>query len=182
MLSKMKIKIIVVSVVIFFNFLINSFGQDTIRYEQILDKALSNNLFSKSGLLNIDLTKGEYYKTNNFFPKLPELDFNYETDKFYTNDGSKLFNVTLSQEIEIAGQFSRRNDISNYRIKQSEFEYKSRNYEITYAIKLILSNVIFLQSKLQIANEVNEINKELLFNSDKRLKAGDISELETIAF
>ena len=178
MLSKMKIKIIVVSVVIFFNFLINSFGQDTIRYEQILDKALSNNLFSKSGLLNIDLTKGEYYKTNNFFPKLPELDFNYETDKFYTNDGSKLFNVTLSQEIEIAGQFSRRNDISNYRIKQSEFEYKSRNYEITYAIKLILSNVIFLQSKLQIANEVNEINKELLFNSDKRLKAGDISELE----
>ena len=174
----MNMKIIVISVVIFFNLFVNSFAQDTIRYEQLLDKALSDNLYVKNELLNIDLAKGEYFKTNNFFPNLPELDFSYESDKFYNNNGSKLFNMTLSQEFEIAGQFSKRNDISKYRIKQSEFEYKTKNYEITYAIKSMLNNVIALQSKLQIANEVNEINQELLNNSDRRLKAGDISELE----
>lgn len=178
MLSKMMIKIKIFSIVLLSFFWMNSYAQDTISYDRVLEEALKKNLFINNELLNIDLAKGEYYKTNNFFPKLPELDFGYETDKFYTNDGSKLFNLTLSQEIEIAGQFSKRNDISNYRIRKSESEYKSRNYEITYEIKSILNNLITLQLKLQIAKEVNKINEELLYNSEKRLKAGDISELE----
>jgi len=174
----MKIKLTVISALIFCNFITNSFAQDTIRYEKILDDALTNNMILKNELLNIDIAKGEYYKTNNFFPKLPELDFEYETDKFYTNNGNNLFNITLSQEIEIAGQFSRRNDISNYRIKKSESEYKVRKNEIVFAVKSILNNVITNQLKLQIAREVYDINKDLLYNSDKRLIAGDISELD----
>lgn len=174
----MKIKIIIISIFIFCNLIANSFAQDTIRYERVLDEALNNNLILKNELLNIDIAKGEYYKTNNFFPKLPELDFVYETDKFYTNNGNKLFNLTLSQEIEIAGQFSRRNDISNYRIKKSESEYKARNNEIVFALKSILNNVITNQLKLQITQELYNINKELSYNSDKRFKAGDISELD----
>ena len=54
----MNMKIIVISVVIFFNLFVNSFAQDTIRYEQLLDKALSDNLYLKNELLNIDLAKG----------------------------------------------------------------------------------------------------------------------------
>lgn len=174
----MQTKIKILSVVYLFIGILNSNAQDTLSYDRVLNEALSKNLFIKNELLNIDIAKGEYYRTNNFFPKFPELDLEYESDKFYTNDGSKLFNLTLSQEIEIAGQFSKRNDISNYRIKKSESEYKARNYEIAYDIKSKLNSLINLQLKLQIANEVNKINEELLYNSDRRLKAGDISELD----
>lgn len=174
----MDMKIKIFSIIFSSLCVLNSYSQDTLSYDRVLNDALKKNLFIKNELLNIDLAKGEYYKTNNFFPKLPELDFEYETDKFYSNKGNKLFNLTFSQEVEIAGQFSLRNDISNYRIKKSEYEYKSKYYEVTFAIKSILNNIIAFQLKLQIANEVYNINKELLFNSDRRLKAGDISELD----
>ncbi len=174
----MQTKIKLLSVIYFFICILNSNAQDTLSYDRVLNEALSKNLFIKNEQLNIDIAKGEYHRTNNFFPKLPEIDLEYESDKFNTNDGSKLFNLTFSQEIEIAGQFSKRNDISNYRIRKSESEFKTRNYEILFAIRSILNNVITLQLKLQIANEVLKINEELLFNSDRRLKAGDISELE----
>ncbi|MDQ3019018.1 MAG: TolC family protein [Bacteroidota bacterium] len=174
----MKIKTKIFSIVILCLYVLNSNAQDTLSYDRVLDEALSKNLFLKKELLNIDIAKGEYYKTNNFFPKLPEIDVEYETDKYFTDNGSKLFNLMLTQEIEIAGQFSRRNDVSNYRIKKSESEYKARNYEVVYAIKSILNNIITLELKLQIATEVQKINEELLLNSDRRFKAGDISELD----
>lgn len=174
----MKIKInIFLTVLIIFG-VMDSYAQDTLRYNVVLDEALEKNLFLKNESLNIDLAKGEFYRSNNFFPKFPELDFEYETDRFYEDKGNKLFSLTLSQEIEIAGQFSTRNDISNFRVKQSEFEYKARNYEITFAIRSLLNNVITLQLKLQIVNEIHQINEELLFSSERRLKAGDISELD----
>ncbi len=178
MLSKMKFKIKIFSGVFLFLFVLNSNAQDTLSYSKLLGEALNKKLFLKNELLNIDIARGEYYKTNNFFPKFPEADVEYETDRFYSNKGNKLFNLTFSQEVEIAGQFSLRNDISNYRIKKSEFEYQTKNYEVTYSIKSILNNIITLQLKLQIADEVHKINEELLFNSDRRLKASDISELD----
>jgi len=174
----MKIKINIFLTVLIIFCVMDSNAQDTLRYSIVLDRALEKNLFLKNELLNIDLAKGEFYRSNNFFPKFPELDFEYETDRFYDNKGNKLFSLTLSQEIEIAGQFSRRNDISNYRLKQSEFEYKARNYEIEFAIKSLLNIVTTLQLKLQIANEVHKINEELLLISERRLRAGDISELD----
>ena len=174
----MKIKMnILLTVLIIFG-VMDSYAQDTLRYNVVLDEALRKNFFIKNELLNIDLAKGEFYRSNNFFPKFPELDFEYETDRFYEDKGNKLFSLTLSQEIEIAGQFSTRNDISNFRVKQSEFEYKARNYEILFAIKSLLNNVITLQLKLQIAKEIHQINEVLLFSSERRLKVGDISELD----
>lgn len=172
------IKTKIFSIIFLFQCVVNSFAQDTLSHDRVLNEALTKNLFIKNERLNIDLAKEEYYKTNNFFPKFPEIDLEYESDKYYSNKGNKLFSLSLSQEIEIAGQFSLRRDVSNFRIKKSEFEYRSRNYEIIFAIKSILNNIITLQLRLQIANEVNKINEELLLNSDRRLKAGDISELD----
>ncbi|MEO8666721.1 MAG: TolC family protein [Ignavibacteria bacterium] len=174
----MNIKTKIFSGALLFLCVLSSYAQDTLSYDRVLNEALNKNLFLKNELLNIDLAKGEYYKTNNFFPKLPEIDVEYETDKFYSDKGNKLFGLTFSQEVEIAGQFSLRNDVSNYRIKRSEYEYKTRNYEIAFAIKSILNNIITRQLKLQVADEVHRINEELLNNSDRRLKAGDISELD----
>jgi len=174
----MKLKIKIFSIVLIFFCVINLRAQDTLRYEKVLDEALKKNLFMKNEQLNIDLAKGEYFRSNNFFPKFPEIDLEYETDKFYDNTGNKLFSLTLSQEIEFAGQFSTRNDISTYRVKQSEMEYKSRNNEIEFEIKSLLNNVITLQLKQQIINEIHKINEELLLSSERRLKAGDISELD----
>jgi len=178
MLNNMKIKIKIFLIVFLFLCVLDSYAQDTLSYDRVLNEALTKNLFLKNELLNIDLAKGEYYKTNNFFPKFPEIDLEYESDKYYSNKGNKFFGLTLSQEIEIAGQFSLRRDVSNFRIKKSEFEYKSRNYEIIFVIKSILNNIITLQLKLQIANDIHKLNEELLFNSERRLKAGDISELD----
>jgi len=143
-----------------------------------LNDALKKNLALRTGLLNIDIARGNYLKTNNFFPSYPEINLEYETDKYNTNKGNNLFGITLSQEIEIAGQFSIRNDINNYRIRAAQYEYKSQTYEIGYNVKTILNNVITLQLKLQLAQQTQVINDELLYNSERRLKAGDISELE----
>lgn len=174
----MKIIKIIFSVLIQFLLILNSNAQDTLSYDRVLDEALRRNLFLKNELLNIDLARGEYYRTNSFFPKLPEIDVEYETDKFHSDKGSKLFSLTLSQEVEIAGQFSLRKDITNYRIKKSEAEYKTRNYEITHSIKSILNNISSLQMKLEIAEKVYKINEALLNSSERRLRAGDISELD----
>ncbi len=154
------------------------YAQDTISYDVILNEALKKNLAVKNELLNIELAKGERLKTNNFFPKYPDVDLEYETDKFNNNKGNNLFGITLSQEIEIAGQFSLRNDVSNYRVRKAEFEYKSKTYEIGYNIKSILNNIITLQLILQLTSEIYQINEDLLYSSERRLKAGDISELE----
>ncbi|MEO6696307.1 MAG: TolC family protein [Ignavibacteria bacterium] len=174
----MKLKIKIFTIVLIFFCVINLRAQDTLRYEKVLDEALEKNLFIKNEQLNIELAKENYYRSNNFFPKFPELDMEYETDKFYEDNGNKLFSLTLSQEIEIGGQFSARNDISNYRVRQSEMEYKVRNYEIEFEIKSLLNNVITLQLKHQITNEIHKINEELLVSSERRLRAGDISELD----
>ncbi|MDZ4712860.1 MAG: TolC family protein [bacterium] len=174
----MKIKTITFSILFLFSLVLNSSAQDTLSYDRVLDEALKRNLFLKNEQLNIDLARGEYYRTNSFFPKLPEIDAEYETDKFQSDNGSNLFSLTFSQEVEIAGQFSLRKHISNYRIKKSEAEYKTRNYEITHAIKSLLNIINTLQLKLKIADEVYKINEALLNSSERRLKAGDISELD----
>ncbi|MEP7146155.1 MAG: TolC family protein [bacterium] len=174
----MKIKIKIFLIVLLLLSVLNSYAQDTLSYNRVLNEALNKNLFLKNELLKIDLARGEYYMTNNFFPKFPEIDVEYETDKFYSNKGNNLFSLTLSQEVEIAGQFSLRQDVSNYRIKKSEYEYKTRNYELAFTVKSILNKTITLQSKLKVAAEVYKIDQELLNISDLRLKAGDISELD----
>lgn len=174
----MRLKRFIYPAVVLILCIFKLYAQDTINYDVILNEALKKNLAVKNELLNIDLVKGEYYKTNNFFPKYPEVDLEYETDKFNNNKGNNLFGITLLQEIEIAGQFSLRNDASNYRIKKAEFEYKSKTYEIGYIIKSFLNNIITNQLKLQLAKETRQINEELLYNSERRVKAGDISELE----
>jgi len=174
----MNIRIILFITLFFFLCRLNSYAQDTLSYDKVLDQAMDKNLYLKNEKLNIDIARGEYSRTGNFFPKFPELDFEYETDRFYDNTGNKLFSFTLSQEVEFAGQFSRRSDVSSYRVKKSEFEYQVRNYEIVFAIKSIINNVITMGLKLQIAYEINRINEDLLLSSDRRLKAGDISELD----
>jgi len=174
----MKIKTKIISIIFLLLSVMNSYSQDTLSYDRVLSEALNKNLYIKNELLNIDIAKGEYYKTNNFFPTLPEIDLEYETDKYFTNNGNKLFSLILTQEFEIGGQFSKRNDVSNYRIKKSKSEYTAKDYTIAYAIKSLLNNIILFQLKLQVADEVHRINEELLNNSYRRLKAGDISELD----
>lgn len=174
----MRRKSFIYSAIILFLCVFKLYAQDTINYDIILTEALKKNLTIRNELLNIDLAKGNYFKSNNFFPKYPEIGFDYETDRFNYNQGQRLFGITLSQDIEIAGQFSLRNDISNYRIKSAEYEFKSKAYEIGYTIKSILNNIITLQLKVQLADETQKINEELLSNSERRLNAGDISELE----
>ncbi len=91
----MKIKTIIFSTLILFLLILNTNAQDTLSYDRVLDEALKRNLFLKNELLNIDLARGEYYRTNSFFPKFPEIDVEYETDKFYDDQGSKLFSLML---------------------------------------------------------------------------------------
>ncbi|MCY7360960.1 MAG: hypothetical protein LH629_02665, partial [Ignavibacteria bacterium] len=73
----MKIKTKIISIIFLLLSVMNSYSQDTLSYDRVLSEALNKNLYIKNELLNIDIAKGEYYKTNNFFPTLPEIDLEY---------------------------------------------------------------------------------------------------------
>ncbi len=174
----MKLKAVIYYLLFLFICSSVSFAQDTLSYKSVLSKALDNNPLLKNESLNIDLAKSRYYNINNFFPKYPEADIEYETDKFFENKGNNLIAITLSQEIEIGGQLSLRKEVNNYRIKKAELDYKIRYYEIKYNVRTALNNAMIRQLKMEIANEIRSIDRELLDASERRLKAGDISELD----
>lgn len=171
-------KFSLISIFLLTALIFRAYGQDTLYSGQILNLAMKNNLFLRNQSLNIDVSKGEYLQVKNFFPGSPGLDIDYETDKYTSNTGGYALGITFSQELEIGGQFSLRKDIANYRIKKSELDYKTALAEMNFKIKSIINSLTFLQLKFQIAEEIYRLNNELLNAADRRLKAGDISQLD----
>ncbi|CAN5616291.1 hypothetical protein BH10BAC5_BH10BAC5_02290 [soil metagenome] len=154
-------------------------AQDTLSYNKsFTDKVMLNNLSLRKDLFELELARAEYYRTNNFFPKYPDIDLEYSTDKFNEDKGSNNFTAKITQEIELGGQFSKRNTISGYRIKTAEAELEFRKNEILYNVRSTINSIAISRLRLNTAQEIQQLNEALLASAERRLGAGDISQLE----
>lgn len=156
----------------------SSFAQDTLTQEQLLSSAMQNNLNLKALFLNVELARGEYYRVNNFFPSFPKIDIDYETDKFTSDHGSYLLEMSFTQEIEIGGQFSARKELADIKLQKARLNYSRSLFEFENELRRTLAEANTAALRLQLTREIISINESLLNFSRQRLNAGDISQLD----
>jgi outer membrane protein TolC len=153
-------------------------AQDTLTQDRVRSLAMENNLNLRSLSLNVEFARAEYYRVNNFFPSFPKIDIDYETDKFTSDHGSYLLEMSLTQEIEIGGQFSTRKELADIRLQKARLNYNRSLFEFENELNGALAEVNTASLKLQLIREIININESLLNYSRQRLNAGDISQLD----
>jgi outer membrane protein TolC len=158
---------------------IAAYGQsDTLYISRLLSEPVRNDIFSKNAALNMEIAKVELNRVNYFFPKLPELSIEWETDKLTSNKGSNTYSAIISQEFEIFGQSSLRKEIADLRFRSAQFEFNTFAAELRYNYRTALNNVNASASVYYFIKEIQKINEEILNASRQRLNAGDVSELD----
>ncbi|MBZ0254307.1 MAG: TolC family protein [Candidatus Methylomirabilis sp.] len=113
-----------------------------------------------------------------FFQNNPELGFDGAHGGPFGNPGERSYALTVSQELEVAGQPMLRGEVADldYRAARARLAADERAYAARVAAAFFDS--LASRHRTRLLRDVRDLNVELFSVSERRLRAGDVAEVE----
>lgn len=112
------------------------------------------------------------------YPVNPGVEVTWATDQLSGDEGERLFSLSLSQEIEVAGQKRLREEATTVDVEIARMEIRDKERLIRAQVKEIFHTLLHLQKRLEFEERVVSLNTQLLTTAQARFTEGDVPALD----
>ena len=155
-----------------------SIPQEVLTLQQALSEARASNLDLRAERLRLNVASSQRTLAGLLLPFNPEFEFESASDRLFGNRGNGGYSLSLSQEIEIAGQRGKRKRIANMTLDRVHAEIARFEQLLTGEVKIAYHRLALNTEKLKVGDTILTLNERLSVAAERRYRAGDISELE----
>lgn len=113
-----------------------------------------------------------------FFPSLPELEYGIETDAPFHNEGEGGWELELTQEIEIGGQYFLRYQVADQAVRQAELEVQAVDLVLRAEARTSFARLAAAEARLRLLDTLIRFSRRLDTIAGRLLAAEEISELD----
>ena len=153
-------------------------AQQTLTLETAIQEARTNNPDLKVVRQKIGVAAGELKTASLLFPFNPQVEFERTSDRYYAKQGEGGYDLSVSQEVEIAGQRWRRRRVAQADLERAQAEVQDFERRLTADVREAFYRLLFSQRRAETMKAIADLNGQLAEAAQKRFKAGDISELD----
>jgi len=158
---------------------VGSFAQSSkvLTVEEVIKAAVTASPKIKGGEAERANVEKLYASSATLFPSRPEMEAGLETERVF-GGRDYTYTIGISQEIEIGGQRSLRQQAISRRILYAESAIKATRQRVSIQAQLLYNRVWALTNQVELGNKLIAASNRLTEASKRRLSAGDISTLE----
>lgn len=121
---------------------------------------------------------GELKTASLLFPFNPQVEFERTSDRYYAKQGEGGYDLSVSQEIEIAGQRWKRKRVAQADLERARADAQDFERRLTADVREAFYRLLFSQRRAETMKAIADLNGQLAEAAQRRFKAGDISELD----
>lgn len=153
-------------------------GQD-LTLDEALARARQQNPDLLAARQELEIARGRLVRAQYPNPFNPELGGGGASRHFAEIPGSSNdFDLTVSQELEVAGQRSKRIEEADRNLTKVAQQVKDRERLILAQVKEAFYRSLFLKRRLALAQAVEGLNRRLRDIATARFQAGDVGKME----
>lgn len=155
-------------------------GGDTVRLtsRDVATWALSEHPEVLRHRAGIDRARAERLRASNFFPSLPEAEYARMTDAPFHASGEGDWEIGITQEIEIGGQYFLRRDAAEAGVMQAELETRAVELAVRAELRTAFVRLIAAQARMSLLDTLVGFARRLDAVAARLLGAEEISELD----
>ena len=153
-------------------------AQQALTLEMSVQEARTNNPDLKAKQQRVGVAVGELKTASLLFPFNPQVEFERTSDRYYARQGEGGYGLSLSQEIEIAGQRWRRRRVAQADVERAQAEVRDFERRLIADVREAFYRLLFSQRRTETMKAIADLNGQLADAAQRRFKAGDISELD----
>lgn len=150
--------------------------QESTTIEEAVRLALEQNLGLKVQEQDLELARGELLKAKVFVN--PELEMQGETDALFSNEGEGVYSVGLGQTLFVGPKRRYRIGIAELGLNRTQKAIANARRLLVAEVKEAFYTTLLLQKKLNLAQELIEINERLVRLTEGRFREGFAPELD----
>ncbi len=113
-----------------------------------------------------------------FFPSRPELETSLRTDAPFVAEGEQGWEIGISQEIEIGGQYFLRRDAADAAIERAELEARAVELDLLAEARRAHARLAAATERVRLADTLLGFSRRLDTVAARMLAAEEISELD----
>lgn len=150
--------------------------EDSITVDEAVRVALDQNLGLKVREQDLEMARGEFLKARVFVN--PELELKAETDAIFSNKGEGVYSVGLGQTLFVGPKRRYRVGIAELHLDRTQKAIANARRLLVAEVKEAFYTTLLLQKKLNLAQELIEINERLVGLTEGRFREGFAPELD----
>jgi cobalt-zinc-cadmium efflux system outer membrane protein len=147
---------------------------------EAVDMALKNNPDLRSVRLEKDAAQGRFDQAGLWLRSNPVIEGSLSRKDTVPGGGEKATNkgLSLSQEIEIAGQRGLRIDAARNGMEKADQDIRDRQRVLVAEVKDFFAKALAAKRRAELAGEAVRLQEELTGSATVKFQAGEISQLE----
>lgn len=153
-------------------------AEEPLTLNEAIQIAFQNNPELKSKQAALEVAQGEKQRLSAPLLSSPRIGVQGATDAAFSNDGEYQFEAGVSQEFEIGGQRGLRKQIGSLELEKAKKDLEWFQYRLVLEVKQAFYQLLYLQQKKQILEDIAASNKELAQFALERQKQGSITPFE----
>jgi len=153
-------------------------AQQILTLETAVQEARTNNPDLKAVRQKTGVAVGELKTASLLFPFNPQVEFERTSDRYYAKQGEGGYDLSISQEVEIAGQRWRRRRVARAEVERAQAEAQDFERRLTADVREAFYRLLFSQRRAETMKAIAGLNEQLADAAQRRFKAGDIPELD----
>lgn len=153
-------------------------AQDLLTLEQAIAEARQNNPELKAVRLQSGFAKATKIESYLPFPSALEMEYEFDSDRRFANEGEKEQRFAIRQEIAWPLPYLLRMSIARLNLQISDaLIYRQLTLTSTFAAEAYYT-LLAAQERLKASDAILELNRQLAGIAEQRFRAGDIAELD----
>jgi outer membrane protein TolC len=128
--------------------------------------------------VEVERARAERLRIGGFFPSLPELEYSTTTDSPFHGAGEGGWELGLSQEIEIGGQYFLRRAIADAGIAEAEFQTQAVELELRVEARRAFARLVSAESRIQLLDTLTGFARRLDTLAVRLLEVQEIAEID----
>jgi len=146
--------------------------------ERALDTARQNNPELLSARQDAEIARGRLVKARYWNQFNPEIEGGAAQRRFDSGGSDAQRTGGVSLEIEVAGQRGKRIDEAERNLARVEAEIANAERLVLAQVKEAFYRVLYLERRLQLFRQVEDLNRRLRDASAERFRSGEVPKLE----
>jgi cobalt-zinc-cadmium efflux system outer membrane protein len=160
--------------------LLSALPASAITVVEAVETALKNNPDIQSVRLEKEAAQGRLDQAGLWFRSNPVIEGSLSKKETEPGGGEKVTNkgLSLSQEIEIAGQRGLRVDAARNGMEKATQDIRDRHRILVAEVKDTFAKALATKRKVELADEAVRLQEQLVSSAAVKYQAGEISQLE----
>jgi outer membrane protein, heavy metal efflux system len=109
----------------------------------------------------------------------PTLDVQYGTDAPFANEGEYNYSLAFSQPVELGGKRGKRMRVARLFIEVTKAQIADTARQLTGQMRALFGEAMAAAARLDLLEQVSELNERMVQVMETRLRAGDASRLDS---